>query len=87
MRGIDKLRYAVKRMVRDQRYWWLAAPARKFWYYCRTVGELKNVPAVLLWLAQEDTRLKTPTELVDLVFTRFNGTFRPFQNRSELQRS
>jgi len=71
-------------MIRGERYQWLAAPARRIWYYWRTIGELKNFPCVLLWL-RKDIRSKSPQDLIDLVFTRFDGMFRPFQNKNELQ--
>jgi predicted O-methyltransferase YrrM len=48
-------------------------------------GELANVPAVLSGFDQS-VRARPPAELVDYVFNRFQGMFRPFQNRNELQR-
>jgi predicted O-methyltransferase YrrM len=75
----------MRRLVRDDRYRWLAAPARTLWYYWRTIGELRHLPAVMLRLRRSQRSMPTP-ELVDYVFSNFGGMFRPFQNRVELQR-
>ncbi|VTZ51655.1 conserved hypothetical protein [Methylocella tundrae] len=83
--SITALRRAAKRIVRSDRFRWLSAPARRVWYYWRTVGELKNVPLVLSALSG-DMRQRTPAELIDLIFIRFDGMLRPFQNKHELQR-
>jgi predicted O-methyltransferase YrrM len=83
--SIDFLRRRVKQLVRDERFNWLALPARRFWYYWRTVGELGNLPRVLARLDKHQRSLPT-AELIDYVFTEFGGMFRPFQNKTELHR-
>jgi predicted O-methyltransferase YrrM len=82
---IDVLRHSIKRAVRDDRFRWLALPARKFWYYWRTFSELQNVPEVLLRLRKSQRSLPS-SQLIELVFTHFGGMFRPFQLKIELQR-
>lgn len=81
--SIDFLRYRVKRLVRNERFRWLGLPARKLWYYWRSTVELRQLPAVLL--GSRSSEMPAP-ELVQYVFTSFGGMFRPFQNRTELQR-
>ncbi len=83
--SITALRRTAKRIVRSDQFRWLSAPARHVWYYWRTVGDLKNAPLVLSAL-NGDMRQRTPAELIDLIFTRFDGMLRPFQNKHELQR-
>ena len=83
--SIDFLRHRVKRLVRDERFRWLALPARLFWYYWRAFGELKYVPAILLSLRKTE-RPGTSSEFIEFLFSHFGGMFRPFQNKVELQR-
>ena len=83
--SVTALRRRVKRLVGLEQFKWLSGPARRIWYYLRMTGELANVPAVLIGFNKE-MRSRPPSELVDFVFNRFGGMFRPFQNRFELQR-
>lgn len=83
--SITAFRRSAKRIIRKDGYRWLSLPARRIWYYWRTIGELKNVPMVLFAL-KEDMKRRPPAELIDIVFTRFDGMLRPFQNKNELLR-
>jgi predicted O-methyltransferase YrrM len=83
--SITALRRTAKRIVRSERFRGFSAPARRTWYYWRTVDELKNAPFVLSALSA-DMRQRTPADLIDLIFTRFDGMLRPFQNKHEFKR-
>ena len=82
---IDRLRFGVKRLVRNDQYRWLDAPARYAWYYFRAIRELRHVPGVLSRL-RKSQRSQQTSELIQHIFVDFAGMFRPFQNRMELQR-
>jgi predicted O-methyltransferase YrrM len=83
--AVTSLRHRVKIMVRSERYRWFAAPARIIWYYWRTITDLKNVPSFFVGFSRSMRSLPY-ADLIDLVFTRFGGILRPFQNKNELQR-
>jgi predicted O-methyltransferase YrrM len=82
---IELLRRHVKRLLREGRFGWLMVPARKGWYYWRSIRELRYVPAVLRRLSQSQ-RLLSTHELLAKIFSDFGGMFQPFQNRTELER-
>lgn len=83
--GVTGLRQSIKRAVRTPQLRRFAGPARSVWYYWRSASELGKVPAFLMSF-NEDVRRAPIGDLVDMVFACHDGLFRPFQNRSELQR-
>ena len=82
---VTALRRSAKRVVSQEQFRWLAGPARRAWYYLRITSELAKIPAVLIGF-RKDVRERPPSELVAFIFDRFDGMFRPFQNKFELQR-
>jgi predicted O-methyltransferase YrrM len=82
---VTVMRRSVKRMVGQKQFRWLDGPARRGWYYMRTISELAKLPTVLLGF-RKDVRSRSPSELVNFIFDRFDGMFRPFQNKTELRR-
>lgn len=82
---VTVVRRSIKRMVGQEQFRWLASPARRGWYYMRMVGDLPKVPAVLTGF-RKGVRSQSPAELIDFIFDRFDGMFRPFQNKTELRR-
>jgi predicted O-methyltransferase YrrM len=78
------LRRNIKSLTRSNRFRWLARPARRAWYYFRTVSDLGNVPMFLVGFSKS-TRSQPAAGLVEFVFHRFGGMFRPFQSETELR--